>query len=78
MELAPSWEAASRAVTEELPKILWNPKDHYSAYNSPPLVPILSQPIPVHTNEFYPSKKIRGLCQRQNYTARATAAFQWS
>ena len=48
MVQSPSWEANWFAASQEIPRILWNPKVHYRTQKRPPPVPILCQPNPVH------------------------------
>jgi len=47
MVQSPSWEANWFAASQEIPRILRNPKVHYRIHMCPPAVPILSQLDPV-------------------------------
>ena len=48
MVQSPSWEANWFAASQEIPRILQNPKVHYRTHKRPPPVSILGQPNPVH------------------------------
>jgi len=53
MEQSPSWEASRFSASQEIPRILWNPRALYGIHKCPPHVPIISQLDPNHTPTFH-------------------------
>jgi hypothetical protein len=53
MEQSPSWEGNRFSASQEIPRILWNPKVHYRSHKCPPPVSILSKLDPVRSTTFH-------------------------
>ena len=49
MEHSRSWEANNSSVSQEIPRIIKNPKVHSRVYQSLQLLPVLGQINPLHT-----------------------------
>ena len=53
MEHSPSFEANRFSASQEIPRILWNPKVHYRIHKCRPPLPVLSPLDPVHNQTYH-------------------------
>jgi hypothetical protein len=42
MEQSPSWEASRSSASQEIPRVLWNPKVHYRTHKSPHEISVIN------------------------------------
>jgi len=76
MEQSPYWEANRFSATEEIPRILWNPKVHYRSHTCPTPVSTLSQLDPVHNHTSHFLKIYLNIILR--FTPRSPSGFSLS
>jgi hypothetical protein len=52
MEQSP-WEADTRSASRKIPRLVWNPKDHYRVHNGQLLIPSRARRIQSNTLSHY-------------------------
>ena len=53
MKHRPSWEANRFSASQEIPRVLWDPKVHYRIHNSSPSLRVLSKTDSVHASSHF-------------------------